>query len=231
MTTQAGTLTYPPEGFSAPKDRTASATGTSGLPAGTEVFSADDHISLAEDIFYEKFPASMKDQAPRVVNDNGAWTLAIGGKGFLPREFTAVLTQYDPLDGSATNDPEARVRQLEADGIHRELAFPNAMLGLMGWPDKVVRELCFRIYNEHIAELQARSNGRFYGVRDRQLVGPRRLSQHAGRDAAARSHHVLDAAETRRRRRREAHRLQRSRAVRRVGGDRSERPSRCAPHR
>jgi predicted TIM-barrel fold metal-dependent hydrolase len=34
----------------------------------------------------------------------------------------------------------------------------------MGWPDKQVRELCFRIYNEHIADLQARSNGRFYGV-------------------------------------------------------------------
>src|SRR3546814_4884960 len=34
----------------------------------------------------------------------------------------------------------------------------------MGWPDKAVRELCFRVYNEHIAELQERSNGRFYGV-------------------------------------------------------------------
>ena len=63
------------------------------------MFSADDHISLAEDIFYERFPESMKDQAPRVVYDDGAWTLAIGGKAFLPREFTAVLMQYDPLDG------------------------------------------------------------------------------------------------------------------------------------
>src|SRR3546814_18027702 len=34
----------------------------------------------------------------------------------------------------------------------------------MGWPDKAVRELCFRVYNEHIAELQERSNCRFYGV-------------------------------------------------------------------
>ena len=53
-----GTLTYPREGFGAPKDRTGHATGRSGLPAGTEVFSADDHISLAEDIFYERFPES-----------------------------------------------------------------------------------------------------------------------------------------------------------------------------
>jgi predicted TIM-barrel fold metal-dependent hydrolase len=164
MTTQARTLTYPSEGFGPPKDRTGRATGSVGLPAGTEVFSADDHISLAEDIFYERFPTSMQDQAPRVVYDDGAWTLAIGGKAFLPREFTAVLMQYDPLEGSSTHDIDARLRELESDGVHRELAFPNALLGLMGWPDKDVRELCFRIYNEHVAELQERSNGRFYGV-------------------------------------------------------------------
>jgi predicted TIM-barrel fold metal-dependent hydrolase len=135
-----------------------------GLPAGTEVFSADDHISLAEDIFYEGFPEPMKEQAPRVVCEDGAWTLAIGGKTFLPREFTAVLTTYDPLAGATTSDGEARIRELESDGVHRELAFPNALLGLMGWPDKAVRELCWRIYNEHIADLQERSKGRFYGV-------------------------------------------------------------------
>jgi predicted TIM-barrel fold metal-dependent hydrolase len=164
MTARAGTLTYPSGGFGAPKDRQGHATGTFGLPAGTEVFSADNHISLSEDIFFEHFPESMKEQAPRVVFEDGAWTLAVGGKGFLPREFTAVLQQYDPLSGAATKDGEARIRELESDGIHRELAFPNALLGLMGWPDKEVRELCFRIYNQHIAELQERSNGRFYGV-------------------------------------------------------------------
>jgi predicted TIM-barrel fold metal-dependent hydrolase len=164
MADRAGTLTYPPEGFGAPKDRIGHATGSVGLPAGTEVFSADDHISLSEDIFFERFPESLRDQAPRVVHDDGAWTLAIDGKGFLPREFTAVLMQYDPLTGAATNDIEARLAQLESDGIHRELAFPNALLGLMGWPDKEIRELCFRIYNEHIADLQEQSRGRFYGV-------------------------------------------------------------------
>ncbi len=164
MTARAAKLTYPREGFGAPKNRQGSATGSVGLPAGTEVFSADDHISLAEDIFYEQFPASMKEQAPRVVWDDGAWTLAFDGKGFLPKAFNDVLMQYDSLAGAATDGGEARIRELESDGIHRELAFPNALLGLMGWPDKAVRELCFRIYNERIAELQSQSNGRFYGV-------------------------------------------------------------------
>ena len=164
MTADTGTIAYPREGFGAPKDRHGTATGSAGLPAGTEVFSADDHISLAADIFHERFPDELKEQAPRVVYEDGAWTLAIGGRTFLPREFTAVLMQYDPLEGSSTADIDARLRELESDGIHRELAFPNALLALMGWPDKAVRERCFRIYNEHIAELQEQSGGRFYGV-------------------------------------------------------------------
>src|SRR4051794_25994960 len=164
MTTTTSTLEYPAEGFGAPKDRSGHATGTNGLPEGTVVFSADDHISLSEDIFWEKFPEELKEQAPRVVHEDGAWTLAIGGRTFLPREFTAVLMQYDPLAGSATGDIAARLAELESDGVHRELAFPNALLGLMGWPDKAVRERCFRIYNEHIAEKQAASGDRFYGV-------------------------------------------------------------------
>ena len=164
MTTPAGTLTYPPEGFAPPKDRQGHASGSGALPAGTEVFSADNHISLAEDIFYERFPDSKKEDAPRVVHHDGAWNLAIGGRLLLPKEFTAVLEQYDPLAGATTNDGEARIRELESDGVHRELAFPNALLGLMGWPDLEGRELCFRLYNEHIAAMQERSNGRFYGV-------------------------------------------------------------------
>ncbi len=157
-------VTYPPQGLGAPKDRTGTATGATGLPAGTEVFSADDHISLADDIFYERFPDDLKDSAPRVIYDDGAWTLAVNGKGFLPREFSAVLMSYDPLEGSSTKDIHARMRELASDGVHTELAFPNALLGLMGWPDKAVRELCFRTYNQYVAELQEESGGRFYGA-------------------------------------------------------------------
>ncbi len=37
---------YPPKGFGAPKDRKGHALGSNvGLPSGTKVFSADNHIS------------------------------------------------------------------------------------------------------------------------------------------------------------------------------------------
>jgi predicted TIM-barrel fold metal-dependent hydrolase len=166
MARQPSTLeVYPVDGPGAPKDRTGHASSVpSALPPGTEVFSADDHISLSEDIFYERCPEDFKDRVPHVMYRDDAWTIGSGDKNFLPREFTGVLMQYDPLPGSTTGELDTRIAQLEADGVTKELAFPNALLALMGYPDTEVRELCFRIYNEYLAELQERSGGRFYGV-------------------------------------------------------------------
>jgi predicted TIM-barrel fold metal-dependent hydrolase len=157
-------MTYPPAGLGAPKDRHPGPVTDVGLPAGTEVFSADNHISLAEDIFFEQFPASMKDRAPRVVNVDGGWVVAADTTPILVKEFIQVLTQYDPIPGSHTGDVDARLAALDAEGVHRELAFPNSVLAVFGWPDREVRELCFRLYNQHIAEVQERSGDRIYGV-------------------------------------------------------------------
>ncbi len=164
MAGNSTTLTYPRDGLGAPKDRHPGSSADSGLPAGTEVFSADDHISLAEDVFYEGFPDDMKDRAPRVMNVDGGWVIGMDGKSVLVREFIEVLTQYDPLSGSHTGDVDARLAALDSEGVSRELAFPNSVLALFGWPDREVRERCFRLYNEHIADVQERSNGRILGV-------------------------------------------------------------------
>ena len=164
MSTNSRTLSYPAEGLGAPKHRRPGPLGEIGLPAGAEVFSADDHISLAQDIFYERFPQTMKDHAPRVMNVDGAWVIGVDGKSLLVPEFVEVLTQYDPVPGSHSGDIDARLSALDSEGISKELAFPNAVLALFGWPDREVRELCFRIYNEHIAEVQELSNNRIFGV-------------------------------------------------------------------
>jgi len=106
----------------------------------------------------------MKDRAPRVMNVDGGWVIGMDGKSILVREFIEVLTQYDPLPGSHTGDVAARLAALDSEGVSRELAFPNSILALFGWPDREVRELCFRIYNEHITAVQEQSKGRILGV-------------------------------------------------------------------
>jgi predicted TIM-barrel fold metal-dependent hydrolase len=162
--TQTDTGFYPSEGFGAPKDRHGHADSSLNLPAGTEVFSADDHISLADDIFYERLPDEYKESAPRVWYEDGAFHLGIGGKSFLPAAFSQVLMQYDPLKGAGSANLCDRLEELAGDGIRRELAFPNALLALLHFPDRDLRERCFRIYNEYIADLQERSDARFWGV-------------------------------------------------------------------
>ena len=72
--------------------------------------------------------------------------------------------QYDDLPGAASTNIEARIQELREDGVEKELAFPNAILALFHYPDKKLRELAFRIYNEYIAELQEQSGGHFYGA-------------------------------------------------------------------
>ena len=164
MSTPTSTL-YPPEGFGAPKNRIGHAKDAIvGLPAGTEIFSADNHISVADDIFYERFPEELKGAAPRIWYEDGAYMVGMKGKAWTGGDFGRVLMQYDDLAGAASNNIDARILQLAEDGIDKELAFPNAVLALFHYPDKSLRERVFRIYNEHIADLQERSKGHFYGV-------------------------------------------------------------------
>ncbi len=164
MSTQTHTL-YPEGMIGAPKNRHGHAAGVNtGLPAGTEVFSADNHISLADDIFYERFPDDLKDRAPRIWYEDGAYLLGPPGQSMVVGDFSAVLMQYDDLAGAVTNNIDARIRQLAGDGVDKELVFPNAVLALFHYPDKQLRERIFRIYNEHIAEVQESSDGHCYGV-------------------------------------------------------------------
>lgn len=164
MSSRTRTL-YPEGVIGAPKHRHGHAAGCpTGLPAGTEVFSADNHISVADDIFYEHFPDDLKDHAPRIWYEDGAYLLGRPGQSMVVGDFSAVLMQYDDLAGAVSSNIDARVRELAEDGVDKELVFPNAVLALFHYPDKDLRERIFRIYNEHIAAVQERSGGRCYGV-------------------------------------------------------------------
>jgi predicted TIM-barrel fold metal-dependent hydrolase len=156
---------YPPDGVIFPIERRPETNPNTGLPAGTKVFSADDHISLAEDIWYKNFPANLRGKAPRVWFGNGVFNIGFeAGKSLLPQGWIDAVISYEGMPGCSSAQIAARMADLEAEGIHAELAFPNAVLVLLHHPDLEVRELCFRIYNQYMADLQASAPGRFYGV-------------------------------------------------------------------
>ena len=207
----------PREGFGAPKDRTGARPDRSACRPAPRCSPPTTTSRSSEDIFYERFPDV--DEGPGAARrlrrrrlDPRPSAARPSCRGSSP-PCSRSTTRW-PAPPRTTSTPGSR--ELESDGVHRELAFPNALLGLMGWPDKEVRELCFRIYNEHIAELQERSNGRFYGVGIINWWDGDGCRRTLDRAEGARPEDVLDAAQARRRRRRQADRLQQHRRCTRV---------------
>jgi predicted TIM-barrel fold metal-dependent hydrolase len=163
MNAHVGDLSYSRlKGLGLPKDRTPEVGSREILPAGTVVVSADNHFSVDKDIFYERFPARLKDRAPRVWWDNGVCHIGMDGKSFLTPRLEQLTPTYELVPGC--NEIGPRMRDLDAEGIDKEIVFPNSILQMMRCMEFEVRETFFRIYNEYLAEMSALAPGRFYGV-------------------------------------------------------------------
>lgn len=144
-------------------DRRAQSIDGLALPAGQIIVSADNHIEITEDIFHQGFPERLRDAAPRVWFDK-YWH--VGFKG----EVEAYPVGFDidrALSKTVMNDGfdlEIRNRHLGAEGVAREIVYPQSLLGFVRYPDVEMQEAMYRVYNEYLADLQARSPGRFFGV-------------------------------------------------------------------
>jgi predicted TIM-barrel fold metal-dependent hydrolase len=151
-------------------DREAEKFDSLNLPKGLTVVSADNHIELTEDIFYERFPARLRDKAPRVWFDK-YWR--VGFKGEM--EAYNVSGSRNPIADSiddalirtVLNDgfqSQVRYQHLDAEGIKKEIVYPQSLMAFVRYPDQEVQELMYRTYNEYIAELDRKHRGRFFGV-------------------------------------------------------------------
>jgi predicted TIM-barrel fold metal-dependent hydrolase len=144
-------------------DRKPQAPKRAQLPQGLSVVSADNHIELTEDIFYDRFPARLRDAAPRVWFDK-YWHVGFKDK------IEAYPTGVDidtALARSVLNDGfefGLRNQHLHAEGIAKEIVYPQSMLAFVRYPDQEMQELMYQTYNEHLAQLAVRNPGRFYGV-------------------------------------------------------------------
>jgi predicted TIM-barrel fold metal-dependent hydrolase len=144
-------------------DRQPQSPDSVSLPPDLTLVSADNHIELTEDIFYERFPSEMREAAPRVWFDS-YWRV-----GF-PDAMQAYPTGVDvdtALARSVMNDGfqmDVRNAHLDAEGIAHEIVYPNSLMGFIRYPDQGMQELMYRTYNEYMAELATRSPGRFHGV-------------------------------------------------------------------
>jgi predicted TIM-barrel fold metal-dependent hydrolase len=131
-------------------------------PEGTVIVSADSHM-LETDCWIDRFPEHLRDQAPRMVFKDGGWDLSIAGKSMTPPEVAASLCEQMECYPGLT-DLETRFRDLDIEGVEKELIFPQRLFGLLMFGELTNRELIFGAYNEHIGEVCAKSGGRLYPV-------------------------------------------------------------------
>ena len=149
------------EGMGPVADRVIDTKQAVTLPADIEVVSADNHWEITEDIFYENFPEHLKERAPRVWFD-GYWRIGRPGVkeafGLGDRIEETLKKGFTPTAWSH----DVRRRDLEIDGMSKEIVFPQSLLGYVD-PDPEIRTAIALVYNDYVAE-QQRINPDFVGV-------------------------------------------------------------------
>lgn len=145
-----------------PKDRVTVSPPDFKLPADTVVVSVDNHLSVSEDIWYRGFPERLRDRAPRVWYDQGTYHIGFDGQTMFPEAMVRGFAAHDPMPGTSQIGP--RMKDMDADGIDKEIVYPNGMLAMLSYKDLEIREWIYRVYNDYLAELAEQAPDRFYGV-------------------------------------------------------------------
>lgn len=133
------------------------------LPSETRLASSDSHWFFYDDIFFAQAPERLKDRMPRIWTDdeNGFSYIGVGFQKFQTGIFDPILHS---LDRPGAHDLDARLADLDSDGVEMEILFPQWLMYYLHQPDLEAREWIFRIYNDYLAELCERSGGRLFGV-------------------------------------------------------------------
>ncbi|MGZ5930986.1 MAG: amidohydrolase family protein [Rhizomicrobium sp.] len=131
-------------------------------PAGTVIVSADSHM-IERDCWYGRFPEAIRDKAPRMEFRDGAFHFSCEGQQMIPVELANVLCEAMECNPGLSS-VEARLKDLDIEGVEKELIFPQRLFGLYIMGQDQLREEIFAIYNEDIAVRCAEGNGRLFAV-------------------------------------------------------------------
>ncbi len=111
-------------------------------PSKELLISSDSHVMEDPELWFNRLPAGMKDQAPRYAKK-----------------------QVDGFaDKKGGRDPNARLTEMVQDGVSGEVLYPSLALTQFGIENAELQEACFRIYNDWLAEYCRVDTDRLVGV-------------------------------------------------------------------
>ena len=137
------------------------------------IIDADAHVQEPPTLWQDRVPAKLKARAPRVESsDYGDIWIFDEGKAKQPVGFTVAAglsyldykpygRHYDEIR-PGTYDPEARLADMELDGIYAQVLYPSVtLLGAKTYSDdRELQRACVRAYNEWLTEFCEGSGGR-----------------------------------------------------------------------
>jgi uncharacterized protein len=146
-----------------------------------QLISCDDHMDLGQlpaDLWLERLPAALRDRAPRIeerdgqavwVCDSKVWG-TWGGKAPATGNERAVKPIYNAFDRGGIHDQserrpavaELRLQDMDRDGVETQVIF--GPIFQISTDDPVLREACYRVYNDWLMEFCAGAPNRLIGV-------------------------------------------------------------------
>jgi predicted TIM-barrel fold metal-dependent hydrolase len=131
------------------------------LPAGTVVVSADSHIMETENLWKDRLPARFQDRAPKLYyDDEGFSHLEAEGRLLDTPGLNTMLVE----GREGMRDVHERLKDLDAEGVDKEIIFPQRTLALSGLQDLELRDACMRAYNEWLSDYCKQAPTRLYGI-------------------------------------------------------------------
>jgi len=168
-------------------------------PEDLILVSVDDHLIEPPDVFLRHLPAKYLDQAPKVINENGADTWVFGNVRARSVGLNAVASWpkeewgFDPVGFAEMRpgcyDVNERVRDMDANGVLASMSFPSmarfAGQFFLEHPDKDLALVMLQAYNDwHIDEWCAAHPGRLLPLAIGPLWDPNLLAAEVRRVAA-----------------------------------------------
>jgi predicted TIM-barrel fold metal-dependent hydrolase len=155
----------------------------------TPVISVDDHLVEPPDVFEGRMPAALTDRAPRIeVADDGTEAWLFDGNRIPQIGLNAVVGRpkeewsMDPANFSDMRrgcwDPEARIADMDADGVWASVHYPSLIAGFAGsafarCSDPELGLACVRAWNDwHVEEWVGPRRDRFVPLQIPWLLDP-----------------------------------------------------------
>ncbi|MFN8038968.1 MAG: amidohydrolase family protein [Acidimicrobiales bacterium] len=151
------------------------------MTGGLTIVSADDHLVEPPHVFVDRVPARLRDRAPRIVTDDEGHELwEFDGRRHAQIGLNAVVgrpkdawsmdpARFDEMRPGCF-DPDARIADMDLDGVWASLCFPSLIAGFAGTmfaglPEPELGLACIRAWNDwHVEEWVGSHPDRFIAV-------------------------------------------------------------------